>query len=523
MSLAYSPARLARRRRRFLPAGTVEALEPRALLTVAAATSPLAYAAATDLHAQFMRLQQLNTMQHAGSQVTAAVATHVATAQHATATHHVAATSHVATLAANHAAQLRTTGSTRLKLNNLVVYGIPGTTPNGTDANGTAAYTPIAGTYTAAQVRTAYGVAALGSNNLGQGTTIAIIDEFDDPNITGDANVYSAQYNLPQFNAAGGPTLTVYKDQALGTVTSAVGTGVGGETSLDVELAHAMAPLANILLVEVPATGTYTNEFAQLLHGVQYAAAQPGVVDVSLSYGIPESYIGATNIALQNNAYLATGPASLLPITISAGDGSTPLYPATSPNVIAVGGTSVYLASVKGRYGYETAWGGLRGAGSGGGGTSTYFAAPTFQSANGVTYGTRAIPDVSLIADPVTAVSIYDSLDVSTQYPNPWGATGGTSVAAPVYAGMLALAQQNRLAAGQTLLTSAQINAATYKLYNSSSYSTYFHDITMGNNKDVTSGGTTDVTGYTATTGYDLATGVGSPIGNTFVPYLSTL
>ena len=508
MSITIRSARITRRRR-FSPAGIIESLEARELPAVAAAMSPLAHVVdmATDLHAQALRLQQLDQVQHAASRVTVAAVTstsaHLATVKHATAQARINAT------AAHHG------------FNDLIVRRLPATTSSGAGALTT--YAPILGAYTPTQVRTAYGVSTLGSGNLGQGTTIAIIDEFDDPNIAADTAAYNSQYNLPQFDGLNGdPTLTVYKDQALAPVTSAVNTGVAGETSLDVQLAHAMAPLANILLVEVPATGSNANAFAELLHGVQYAAAQPGVVVVSLSYGGSERGIG-TSLASLDNTYLATGAATNVPITVSTGDSSSPSYPASSPEVVAVGGTSLYLASVRGKYGYESAWGGQAGAGAGGGGLSTNFAAPTYQTSNGVNYGKRSIPDVSLVADPYTGVSFYDSLDETTQYPSPWGDTGGTSVAAPVFAGMLDLAQQDRLAAGKMLLNSAQIDSTIYSLYNSTSYLTYFHDIAQGNNSNVTSSGRTTVAGYTATTGYDLATGVGSPIGSTFVPYLTSL
>ncbi len=377
--------------------------------------------------------------------------------------------------------------------------------------------TPITGAYTPGQIRNAYGVSALGVANEGQGVTIGIVDEFDDANITADTNAFSAYYGLPVFNTAGNPMFSVVKDTALGTVATAAGTGVGGETSLDVEWAHAMAPMANIILVEVPGSGsTYTALFNQLLHGVQYAA-QLGADSISLSYGATEASIGASNVSSLATTYLSTGAAANVSVSVSTGDGSTPLFPATSPYVTAVGGTSLYLNSVKGSYGFETAWGGLANAGAGGGGLSTNFATPSFQSNNGVNLGKRAIPDVSLDADPVTAVSIYDSLDSSTA---PWTSTGGTSVASPLFAGVVALVQQNRLAANLAPLTSVQLDTKLYSLYNSSSYSTDFHDVTEGSNKNQSSSKTVTA-GFTATTGYDEATGIGSPIASAMVPTLS--
>jgi subtilase family serine protease len=389
--------------------------------------------------------------------------------------------------------------------------------------SGQATYYPVAGALTPSQLETAYGVSQLPTVNQGQGETIAIVDELNDTSIISDANAYSAYYNLPQFNTPGGPTMTVDLDSDIAKVGSAKGTGVGVETSLDVEMVHAMAPQANILLVEVPATGTNAKAFQELLEGIQFAANQPGVVAVSLSYGLSESSIGnKTTITGLNSTYLATAPVTNVAVTVSTGDGSSPLFPATTPDVVAVGGTSLYLYSAQGQYFYETAWGGLAGAGSGGGGPSTDFGAPAFQSANGVTLSSqRTIPDISMVADPVTGVSVYDSFDTTTKAPDPWMIIGGTSAAAPLTAGVIGLAQQERLLASEPLLNSVEIDTAMYEAYNSPAYSTYFHDITLGTNKDVTSGGQTDVTGYNATTGYDEATGIGSPIASTLVPYLT--
>jgi subtilase family serine protease len=401
--------------------------------------------------------------------------------------------------------------------------------------------TPVAGQYTPEQLETAYGtnvlpaITASGGSTIpndGRGVTIAIVDELNDSKIISDANVYSAQYGLPQFNVtgSGGPTMVVDEDTDLASVGSASGTGVGEETSLDVELAHAMAPMANILLVEVPATGTVVNEFKELLEGIQFAAKQTvagtPVVSVSLSYGDSEAAIGAANVTSQNSTYLATGAASNIAVTVSTGDSSTPEYPATSPNVIGVGGTSLFLASAQGDYGYETAWGGFAipadnyTAGAGGGGTSTNFSTPAFQSGTASALGTtkRTIPDVSLVGDPYTGVSIYDSFDGVA-----WTDTGGTSVSSPMFAGILALAQQQRLDAGESLLTSVQVNTALYSAYtNPTTYADIFNDVTLGKNTELSKKGAVSVAGYAAKVGYDEATGLGSPWAAGMVPYLAT-
>ena len=211
-------------------------------------------------------------------------------------------------------------------------------------------------------------------------------------------------------------------------------------------------------------------------------------------------------------------------MAVSTGDSGVPSgFPAVSTNVVAVGGTALYIASARGAYSYESAWGGLTGGGAGSGGLSTVYAAPSYQSQNGVVYTKRATPDVSMVADTTTAVSVYDSYDSSVNNGSPWTAFGGTSVAAPIFAGVLTLAQEDRVDAGHAPLTSAQTLNLLYQAYNSSSYSTYFHDVTVGSNtyKYTSRGRTVTVTGYSAVAKYDLATGIGSPIANTLVPYLA--
>jgi subtilase family serine protease len=315
----------------------------------------------------------------------------------------------------------------------------------------------------------------------------------------------------------------------IGSPGSAAGTGVALETSLDVEWAHAMAPKANILLVEVPVAPGFdstvlTQDFAFLLQGIQYAASN-GASVVSLSYGYHETInaqpgttgFNLPNLYTLNQTYLSTAPITNIALTVSTGDTSYPGFPGTSPNVIGVGGTALFPTPTNG-YGSETAWGGSLFNGAGGGGPSAFFTAPTFQSSNKVIIGARyrTIPDVSLLADPATGVSVYDSVDGAG-----WTAVGGTSLASPLFAGMLSITQEQRVAASKPILTTSQIQGALYALYNSGTNLNYFHDITVGinNNNDPSY----PVAGYQTTTGYDLATGIGSPKANTLIPYLTSL
>ncbi len=398
---------------------------------------------------------------------------------------------------------------------NLVYAAKPHTTAV---VRGQVIFTPIAGAFSPSQIQSAYGVNLLGFANQGQGQTIGIVDEYNDPNIIADANTFSTQYGLPNFNA-GGPTLTVLKDTTFGTVTNSPKGGnadTSGETALDVEWAHAMAPKANIILVEVPAVGS----FSALLKGIGYAASQ-GASVVSLSYGGSEIANGLPALYSYTQAYLATGPATNVAVTVSTGDTSYPSFPASTPNVIGVGGSSLYLTASN-AYSSETAWGGTGTNGAGGGGTTAFFRLPSFQSGAGITgYGTyRPLPDLALVADPYTGVSVYNSYDSPVNGGDPWNQIGGTSLASPLFAGMISIAQQERVAASKPILTSVQINTALYNAYtNPTLYASLFHDITKGSNSDPSAG----YAGHPAGTGYDLATGLGSPIANKVVPYLVSL
>jgi subtilase family serine protease len=318
--------------------------------------------------------------------------------------------------------------------------------------------------YTPAQVRHAYGFDQVSATGAGQ--TIAIVDAYDDPNIGGDLARFDAQFGLPAAS------LTKVRINS-----PAVNSGWAGEISLDVEWAHAIAPAAKILLVEARSAS-----LTDLLTAVDYARSQPGVVAVSMSWGSNE-FTGEAGYD-----YHFTTPAGHAGITFvaSAGDSGAangPEWPAASPNVLGVGGTSLRLSG-SGAYAQETGWA------DGGGGTSQLEAEPPFQS--GVeTTGFRDSPDVAYDADPSTGFLVYDSVPNSAGQAG-WFVYGGTSAGAPQWAALLALADQGRAQAGLGSLANAQ--ATVYSLPAAD-----FHDVTSGNN------------GFAATAGYDLVTGLGTP------------
>jgi hypothetical protein len=331
--------------------------------------------------------------------------------------------------------------------------------------------------YSPPQVRHAYGFDQLANDGTGQ--TIAIVDAYDDPNITSDLNKFSTQFSLPTTTSG---SFTFTKAYAQGS--QPVGnTGWGQEISLDVEWAHAIAPHANILLVEAA-----SNSYANLLGAVDYAVSQ-GAHVVSMSWGGGDSS-GESSFDSHFNVPGVTFLAS------SGDSGGQVIYPSASPYVVSVGGTHLPLDGNGNLTSAETAWS------SGGGGASSYEAEPGYQVSYGISLGGRGTPDVSYNADPYTGVAVYDS------YGNyGWMVIGGTSAGAPQWAALVALADQSRSTplSSSNLTTSPEYQAATGSVYASN-----YRDITSGSN------------GYLAGAGYDLATGLGSPLANNLVPYLAS-
>lgn len=335
------------------------------------------------------------------------------------------------------------------------------------------------------QITTAYGIGNISFGSIagnGAGETIAIVDAYNDPDIKSDVTEFNTLYDLQQFNVAGGPTFTVENQQ--GQTTSLPSNATPGnwdiEESLDVEWAHTVAPMANIILFEANSNGT------DLYTAVAKAASTPGVSIVSMSWGGGES-----SDETSYDSYFVT-PAGQTGVTFlaSTGDTAEPSnYPAYSPNVIAVGGTSLTIAS-DGTYGSETAWA------DSGGGISAYESQPSYQvgKVNGLSSTQRTAPDVAWLADPKTGVDVYDSY--YTLNSNHIYQVGGTSLACPMWAGLIAIADQGRAVKGETPLDGRSQTLPL--LYNLPSND--FHDITSGSN------------GYSASAGYDLVTGLGTPI-----------
>jgi subtilase family serine protease len=332
--------------------------------------------------------------------------------------------------------------------------------------------------YSPTQIRHAYGVDQLPYTGAGQ--TIAIIDAYSDPTIQHDLQSFDAAFGLPNT------TLDVVAQTGITVDPAGPGNNnFEGEEALDVEWAHAMAPGATIMLVESK-DASLDNIFA----AVDYARKQPGVSVVSMSLGIYE-FFGQSGFDS-----VFTTPAGHIPVSFvaSTGDAAAPgSFPAYSGNVIAAGGTSLTLDSA-GNYIAESGWS------DSGGGISQLEPRPAYQAALPITH--RATPDVSFDADPNTGVAIYDSYNNGSV--TPWEVIGGTSVAAPAWAGLIALADEGRASAGKSTLNSGTQTLPL--LYSAPAED--FHDITAGSN------------GYSALPGYDLVTGLGTPVANNLVPWL---
>jgi hypothetical protein len=323
--------------------------------------------------------------------------------------------------------------------------------------------------------------AYLGLSGDGAGQTVAVVDAYRDPRIVADVNTFSGQFRLPKIcgtTGAGRPCFDFKVTAPDGTAGQNSDWAL--ETSLDIEWIHAVAPRAAVRLVQA-----HDQSFASLFAAVTAAdAVRPDAI--SMSWGYPGGeFSGETYY--DGHCELAHSVC-----VVASGDSGHPgEYPAYSPRTLAVGGTTLDLAS-DGTISSEVAW-----PGSGGG--ESYFE-PKPAAQRGVAPGPRrGLPDVSFDADPNTGVAVYDSVPYQGQ--SGWFQVGGTSVGTPVWSAILASADQLRAAAGKGPLTSAGDQAAR-AVYAATSA---LGDITAGPPnggcpKDCTAG-----------PGYDFVTGLGSP------------
>jgi len=335
-----------------------------------------------------------------------------------------------------------------------------------------------------AQFKAAYGFNQIA--NQGQGQTIAVIDAYDDPTIEADLATYRAQFHLGPCN---------FQKVRVGNPTHG---SWDLETSLDVEQVCALAPQANILLVEAPSASP-----SDLLGAVQVAYSAPyNATVVSMSFGAPEF-----NGEQQYDSYfcnILAGNGQPVTFVAASGDaGHHPEYPSTSPCVVAAGGTTLALSQVTPlpnplqlNYGAEFAWSGS------GGGVSAFESQPSWQSPACTTWSTtnRCVPDIASVAQNIPVYCTCSG--------GGWSVVDGTSISSPDWASFFTLVNSLRAAHGKGTLSQTAYDV--YQIYYSGNYSNDFHDLTMGSNGNCGSQ-------CNAGTGYDLVTGVGTYRANALV------
>jgi len=348
------------------------------------------------------------------------------------------------------------------------------------DENGKARSAALPNGYGPKQFTGAYQLTGAAASN--PGPIIAIVDAYDDPNIAQDLSTYSSTYGIP-----GLPTCTssigssnkacFLKENENGKTTSLPKANASWdlEISLDVEAAHATCQNCRILLVEANSAS-----FTDLLKAVDTAVAS-GATAVSGSWGANEFSGEASYDSHFNKPGVA--------FTFSAGDsGYGTLYPAASPYVTAVGGTTLLVSTTTNARLSESTWSGT------GSGCSADETNPSWlpNNASGcANKNSRVMNDVSADADPGTGAAVYDTVRYDGMAG--WFQVGGTSLSSPLIASVYAL---------QGVPSGAHANTLPY------SNSSYLYDVTAGTN------GTCGTYLCSAGAGYDGPTGVGAPMGS---------
>jgi uncharacterized repeat protein (TIGR03803 family) len=362
-------------------------------------------------------------------------------------------------------------------------FATPHASPHSGSASG--------GTYAGNDFRAAY---APGTSLTGAGQTVALL-EFDGY-YTGDVTAYEQQFarsNVPLVNVA-----------VDGGVVSPGSDNV--EVALDIEMAVSMAPgLSGVYVYEAPNNGGSWDDILSRMADDNLASQ----LSCSWSGGGPDptaEQIFQQMAAQGQSFFTASGDSD-------AYTGAVP-FPCDSPSITVVGGTTLSTGGPAGSYTSETVWNWgydfLTSSYVGSsGGVSTYYTIPSYQQGLGMTGNQgsttyRNLPDVALTADNV----FVDYNNGSS------GSVGGTSCAAPLWAGFMALVNQQALAAGRP--AAGFVNPAIYTIGESSTYASAFHDTTTGNNFSSSS-----PTSFSATTGYDLCTGWGSPTGTPLINLLA--
>ncbi|MGW4806954.1 protease pro-enzyme activation domain-containing protein [Kitasatospora sp. NPDC004272] len=330
----------------------------------------------------------------------------------------------------------------------------------------------------------AYRLNQLGAD--GTGSTVALweFDGYKSSNLT----TYDSQFGL-----SGPAVSTVSVDGA--NYDAKPGDGQG-EVELDSEIVRGVAPKATQLVYEAPNSDQGEIDMAAKI------VSDNRVSVISISWGSCEPDTTASSMTAVNNSFKQAAAQGISIFSASGDDGSRDCtrstsgstvkavdFPASSPYDTGVGGTNLKVSGTA--YSSESAWS------TAGGGVSTQFAKPSWQTGTNVTGTMRTVPDVASNADPNSGFAIYTQGSSSPG----WQVYGGTSAAAPLWSGFAALYNQKALAAAKPVLGEA--NPKIYAVTNSASYGSAFHDVTSGANQD-----------FGTRTGYDQVTGWGSPVAD---------
>jgi subtilase family serine protease len=367
---------------------------------------------------------------------------------------------------------------------------------------------------TPVEIERAYSIAPLHLAGLnGEGQTIALpeIDTFKQF----DIDYYDRNYGLN--------TNPIEVVQVNGGASKAKEVS---ETTLDIEIIHAIAPRAKIIVYEGPADfNGLANTFNRIV-----SDNRAKVMSVSLGGCEPailqDPDLGRNYFTTLNNIFRQAAAQGMTVFVSSGDDGAYTCHrndpndntvsaslPATSPFVTAVGGTAL-LVNNDGSYFGEAGWEGPLAATGGGGGLSVGYLRPDWQTGPGVSnqYSSngRQIPDVSASADPLTGYRIYDSTGGLCRGEDCWVAVGGTSASSPLWASLITLANQRASSNGKP--TMGFINPALYQMGSDATLRAAFHDVTVGGNLY-----------YPATSNWDYSTGWGSPVADKLVAELLTL
>jgi subtilase family serine protease len=315
---------------------------------------------------------------------------------------------------------------------------------------------------------------------LGQGQTIALIEAYDDPNLESDVAFYTSYFHMLPCS---------FQKVMIGNPVGSKDWGL--EMSLDVEQICALAPQANILVVEAP---SFT--LANMVAAAQVAYSAPyNATVLSMSWAFLETSGEIGYDSYFCNAVNGNGQPVIF-VAASGDAGHHQAYPAASPCVIGAGGTELTLSTplpppnpMQLDYGMESAWS------LSGGGVSAYEAQPPFQNPACATWSNtnRCIPDIASVADNIP---VYDTYGY-----NGWQNVHGTSISTPDWAAFFTLVNSIRANQNKPLLSQAVQDL--YTIYYSSNYPNDFHDITTGSNGNCGSQ-------CNAGPGYDLVTGIGT-------------